>query len=169
MKKIIATLALLAATTAPAFAAGGWADVSHTDDMSDDKVSIATIMADNPSGKFMDHQITRFFVRCKDGNLETIGATNGYVGISGYWDVKITYRVGDAKARSIIPSTSTDGQAYFITGKAQKQFLKDMLSGERLRVTAYDYQGSGSFSEFTSVDFRKDLVENVIKACKVKL
>lgn len=164
MTKFVLTL-LLITLSHPAIAQ--WSPpVISKDEMTDREWGWTELSTTTPSSKFMDHAIQQFTIRCRNGKLEVIGHTKGYVGNQSG---KIEYRAGNTTAKTIKTSVSTHGRSYFIVGVSAINFLKDVTKSDEVRINAYDYQGTTSFSRFAKANENTDAVLKVADMCKVNL
>jgi hypothetical protein len=165
MKKIIATLALLATTTAPAMSAG-WINDTSADDMTGKPLHIAFISADEKPSDFINHAVNGIGIRCQDNKLVVIGLTDGYVGNDS---AKLDYVINnDGKVRTIRTGVSTDGTKYFLSGKAAINFAKTLATAQSFKINAYDFNGTAQFSSFNN-NLSLDAPRSVLAKCGVKL
>jgi hypothetical protein len=165
MNKIIATLALLAATTAPAFSAG-WVNETSADDMTGKPLHLALIQADEKPSEFINHAVNSIGFRCQNNKLVVIGLTDGYVGNDS---AKLDYVINnDGKVKTIRTGVSTDGTKYFISGKAAVNFAKVLATAQSFKINAYNYNGTAQFSSFNN-NLSLDAPRSVLAKCGIKL
>ena len=144
-----------------------WSPPSMSKDEMTDKIwSWTELMNSTPPRDYADHTIQEITIRCRNQKFEIIGHTNGYVGSN---NGKIEYRAGNLNSKTITTSVSTTGRAYFITEKNAINFANDMLSNSEIRINAYNYQGTPSFSRFYDADKNREAVISVASMCNILL